>query len=198
MRKIIAYNNMSADGYFAAQDGGLNWTVPDEKIEREAKDDVPGARTMLFGRKTFDMFEKFWPYVLDDPKTAADPHSPNRRSEGLRAMAESLNEAEKVVFSRSRKESTWKNTRFASELTKAAVESLKQPSGKDILIFGSGSVTSKLTELGLIDEYIFIVAPTILGDGRTLITGLPKSARVELLEAKSYPSGNVKIRYARK
>src|SRR5262245_953052 len=143
MRKILTYNNVSADGYFTTADGNLNWTVPDEGIERDARESMkdPSPGTVLFGRKTFDMFEKFWPHVLDDPKTAPDPHAPNRRSEGLRAMAEYLNEAHKVVFSKSRKSSTWKSTRFLPDVTKDAVIDLKQQPGKDIMIFGSGMVT---------------------------------------------------------
>ena len=197
MRKILTYDSVSADGYFAAPDGNLNWTVPEDALEREARENMadPGPGTVLFGRKTFDMFEKFWPHVLQDPQTPADPHAPHRRSEGLRAMAEYLNEANKIVFSQSRKSSSWKNTRFLPELTREAVERLKHERGKDIMVFGSGSIASKLTELGLIDEYQFIVAPVFLGGGRSLLTGIPVTTRLELLEAKSYPSGNLKIRY---
>ena len=72
----------------------------------------------------------------------------------------------------------------------------KQP-GKDMMIFGSGSIVSQLTEHGLIDEYQFVVSPILLGSGRSLLSGVSKSSRLDLLEARKYPSGNVMLRYAR-
>ena len=76
------------------------------------------------------------------------------------------------------------------------VEAMKKQPGPDMLIFGSGSIASQLTEHGLIDEYRFVVGPVLLGRGRPLISGVPKSSRLDLLEAKTYPSGNVMLRYA--
>ena len=75
---------------------------------------------------------------------------------------------------------------------------IKAAPGRDIMLFGSGAVASKLTELGLIDEYTFIVGPVLLGAGRQLIAGVPNHVRLELLEAKPSAAGNVLLRYARK
>jgi dihydrofolate reductase len=65
-------------------------------------------------------------------------------------------------------------------------------------VFGSGSIVSQLTEHGLIDEYWFIVAPVLLGSGKQVIHDVTKRATLQLLEAKAYDSGNVRLRYARK
>jgi riboflavin biosynthesis pyrimidine reductase len=65
------------------------------------------------------------------------------------------------------------------------------------MLFGSGTVASKLTELGLIDEYTFIVGPLLLGAGKPLVTGVPNHTKLELLEAKPSAAGNVLLRYAR-
>jgi dihydrofolate reductase len=197
MRKIVAFDNVSADGYFASPDGRIDWAVPDEEIFKTAVGSMPEIDTMLFGRRTYEMFEKTWRHALDDPKTAADPHQPGRRSPAMRDQAVFINEATKVVFSRTLSEVTWHKARLVRELDPREIEAMKKGPGKDIIVFGSGTVVSKLTEHGLVDEYHLIVTPVMLGNGRPLIQGLSKSARVRLLGAKEYKSGNVVLRYAR-
>ncbi len=74
---------------------------------------------------------------------------------------------------------------------------MKNVPGGDIMIFGSGDRLT-LTELGLIDEYHFIVSPLLLGGGKTLVNGVTSRVPLDLLEAKRYDSGNVMLRYARR
>lgn len=191
MRRIVAFDRVSADGYFAAPDGGLDWVVPEEELDRAAADNLGGADTLLFGRRTYVMFESFWPHTVDE-----DPHAPGRHSPEIRAMGAWINESAKLVFSRTRTEVPWRNSRLLPAFDPREVEALKQQPGKDIMIFGSGSIVSQLTEHGLIDEYRFVVSPTFLGSGQPLVSGVPKRVRLELLEARAYPSGNVMLRYA--
>jgi dihydrofolate reductase len=196
MRRIVAFDRVTADGYFADPDGRLGWAVPEPEIDKEAAAGLSGAGTILFGRRTYEMFESFWPHVLDDSGTAPDPHAAGRRTPELRAMAIWINEATKVVFSKSRNDVSWKNSRLLRQIDPREVEGLKREPGGDMLLFGSGSVVSQLTAQGLVDEYQLIVGPVFLGSGRSLLTGLSKTTRLDLLEARSYPSGNVKLRYA--
>lgn len=196
MRRLNAFNRVSADGYFAVPDGSQNWTIPDDEIDQSALKSMPGGDTILFGRKTYEQFESFWPHALDDRKTAQDPHDPQRRTPAIREMAKWINDATKVVFSRTRKEVTWKNSRLIHEFDPREVEALKKQPGKDMIIFGSGTIVSLLTRYGLIDEYSFIVGPVFLAGGRPLISGLPKNVALDLLEAKGHRSGNVVLRYA--
>jgi dihydrofolate reductase len=196
MRRIVAFDSVSADGYFTAPDGNLSWVVPDEEIYKAAMASMPEIDTMLFGRRTYEMFEGAWRHALDDSKTAADPHQPGRRSPALREQAVFINEAAKVVFSRTLEEVTWQNSRLVRELDPREVQAMKSGPGKDIIVFGSGSIVSKLTGHGLIDEYHFTVTPVLLGSGRSLIEDVPKRA-LRLLGAKEYRSGNVVLRYAR-
>jgi dihydrofolate reductase len=74
---------------------------------------------------------------------------------------------------------------------------MKREPGNDMIVLGSGSIVSQLTEHGLIDEYQLVVSPILLGGGRPLFSGLSNNLRLDLLEAKQYPSGNVMLRYAR-
>lgn len=192
------FNNVTADGYFAASDGNLNWAVTDPEIEKEASASTAGFDTVLFGRRTYEMFASFWPYVLDDSETSPNPHLPRERSKEMRDMAVMLNEATKLVFSRSLKEVTWRNSRLVPAFDPRKIEAMKREPGKDMIVFGSGSLVSALTEHRLIDEYQFIVNPVLLGGGKALVSGLPWSTALELREAKAYPSGDVKLRYARR
>ncbi len=113
---------------------------------------------MLFGRKTYDMFESFWPKITGDAPTAPNPHAPGVSRE-MKAMADWINASEKLVFSRTKKDVSWNNSQLFHELDPKAVAALKQKPGPDIMIFGSGSIVSQLTAHGLIDEYQFVVAP---------------------------------------
>jgi dihydrofolate reductase len=100
-----------------------------------------------------------------------------------------------VVFSRTRDEVTWRNSRLLRELEPDVIEAMKREPGQNILVFGSGSIVSQLTEHGLIDEYQFVVNPILIGQGRPLLDNLSKSARLNVVEAKAYPTGNVMLRY---
>jgi dihydrofolate reductase len=197
MRRIVMFNRVTADGYFAGPDGNLQWVVPEEELDEGAAVRLPGSDTILFGRRTYEMFEAFWPRALDDSATSPDPHGAGRRSRAIRAMATWINETTKLVFSTTLKKVTWKNSRLLHELDPGEIESIKRQPGKDMMIFGSGSIVSQLTQHGLIDEYQFVVSPILLGSGQQLLSGVSKSLRLDLLEAKEYPSGNVMLRYGR-
>lgn len=202
MRKIVVFDRVTADGYFSGPEGNLDWAVPDAEIDKLGGDAVPGSgNMMLFGRRTYQMFASFWPHVLKDSPEAPDPHVPGRQSAAMRGMAVWIHEATKVVFSKSleEKDVTWHNSRLLRDIDAAALDALKQePGSDDIMIFGSGQVVSKLTSLGLIDEYHLIVSPLMLGGGKTLISGVASRTPLDLLDAKRYDSGNVMLKYARR
>jgi dihydrofolate reductase len=196
MRRIVMFNWATADGYFAGPDGNLDWVVPDEEQAKGAAEGTPDFDTVLFGRRTYELFEGFWRHAVDDSSTAPDPHRPGQRSREHRAIAVWLNETRKVVFSRTLRDVTWKNSQLVHELDPREMASLKRQPGRDLIVFGSGSIVSQLTQHGLIDEYQFVVCPVFLGSGRPLLSGVPKSVRLNLLEAKNYRSGDVLLRYA--
>jgi dihydrofolate reductase len=194
-RRIVMFNRVTADGYFSAPDGNLDWAVPDEELDKAGAGATSGAGTILFGRRTYDMFESFWPTAVDDSPTARDPHAP-RHSPEIRAMGVWINQATKLVFSRTRKDVTWTNSRLLREIDPREIEALKGQDGKDMMIFGSGSVVTQLTRHRLIDEYRLIVNPVFLGSGKLLFKDLEQKTPLELVELTKYPSGNVMLRYA--
>ena len=197
-RKIVVFDRISADGYFSAADGALDWVVPDADLDKGAAGKLGDSDTMLFGRRTYDMFESFWPHVLKDPATAPDPHNPGRHTPEMRSLAEWINAAKKIVFSTTRREVSWTNSELRREIVPREIEALKAQPGKTIMLFGSGSVVSRLSELGLIDEYQLVVCPVLLGGGRSLVSGMAGRVSLELLEARPFPSGNVMLRFAPK
>src|SRR5262249_60563516 len=85
MRRIVAFNNVSADGFYCGADGGLGWVIQDPGLDRSimAGADRSAALgsgtdpgTILFGRRTYEQFESFWPHALDDSRAAPRPHGP--------------------------------------------------------------------------------------------------------------------------
>jgi dihydrofolate reductase len=196
-RRIIAFNSVTADGYFAAPDGSLNWAVPDAEVDRAGAAGTPSTDAFMFGRKTYEMFAKFWPYVGKGSEPPSDPHAPGRQSPELLNFAKVLNERPKMVFSRTLESADWEHSTLVREIEPAKIDAMKREPGKSIIIFGSGEVVSTLTHHGLIDEYHFIVCPVLLGDGNTLLNDVGKATRLKLVESKPFPSGNVILRYER-
>jgi dihydrofolate reductase len=195
-RRIVTFDWLTADGYFAGSDGSLSWVVPDDEQAKAAAAGMSHADTVLFGRRTYELFEGFWRNALQGSSTAPDPHRPGQQSKEHRAIAVWINDATKLVFSRSLRDVNWNNASLVRELDVNEIEAMKRRPGKDMMIFGSGSIVSQLTLHGLIDEYQFVVCPVFLGDGRRLLQGVTKSVKLELLETKKYPSGDVLLRYA--
>lgn len=197
-RRIVTFTWVTADGYFAAADGNLDWVVPDEEQARAAAEGISGFDTVIFGRRTYELFEGFWRNaVVDESGAIPGPHDPGRRSREHGAIAIALNRMTKVVFSRSMKEATWKNSRVLREFDSREIEAMKRQPGKDLIIFGSGSIVSQLSRHGLIDEYQFAVCPVLLGSGQSLVQDVSVRLRLDLLEARRLPSGDVMLRYAR-
>ncbi len=191
------FNRVTPEGYFSANDGSLGWVVAEPELDKGATEGMSDTDTILFGRRTYDMFESFWPTVLEDSPDAPDPHAPQRRSPEISAMATWINNATKLVFSRTKKAVTWKNSRLLGGFDPGAINAIKEQPGKDIMVFGSGSIVTLLSQHGLIDEYQFIMSPLLLGGGKPLFGTMPSGLRLELREAKAFPSGNVRLRYAR-
>src|SRR3970282_1362608 len=108
--------------------------------------------TLLLGRATYQMFENYWPHVAENPNA----------SKGDRILADELNQMTKVVFSKTLKEVTWMNANLVKGGVTKEVKKLKQGSGADIAIFGSGAIVQQLANEGLIDEYLLTVTPVVL------------------------------------
>src|SRR6201997_845723 len=140
----------------------------------------------VFGRKTYQLMVPYWPEVLkNQSETKAD-------TEFARAF-DSIN---KIVFSRSLESAEDKNTRIVRTNLRDEMLKLKKEQGKNILV-GGVDVPSQLMELGLVDEYRFVVTPIVAGEGRRLLEGvsLPEKLQLKLVDSKIFKSGCVALRY---
>ena len=140
----------------------------------------------VFGRKTYQLMVPYWPEVLKNQSaTKAD-------TEFARAFV-SVN---KIVFSRSLDSAEDRTTRIVCGNLRDEILKLKQEQGKNILV-GGVSIPSQLIELGLVDEYRFVVGPILAGEGRRLLDGvsLPEKLQLKLVEPKIFKSGCVALRY---
>lgn len=194
-RRIVVFNRITVDGCFAGADGGLDFVVPEPKLDKSVAKALDRPGTILFGRRTYELFASFWPQVTSDSPEAANPHDPRGASKEMRAMGDWLNASEKLVFSRTLKEAGWRNSRVLPAIDAKAIRALQRRKGSDLFVFGSGSVVTQLTGLGLVDEYQLVLTPALLGGGRPLFGDLARGVRLALLEARPFPAGNVLLRY---
>jgi dihydrofolate reductase len=197
MRRIHMFQRVCANGYFAADDGNLDWVVQEPALDAEAESQMTDSGAMMFGRKTYQGFASFWPTQLGDSPTAEAPHGPARRSESLKKMAVWIDRAEKLVFSRTLKDATWNGTKLLGAFDPDKVAELKRGPGPNIMIFGSGSIVSLLTEHGLIDDYTFVLSPTVLGSGQAPIRGVTAKLALKLADVKQFEHGNVRLHYTK-
>jgi len=194
-RKLVMYNQVSADGFFADERGDVSWVKAEPELRRRAVAGMSHTDCLVFGRRTYDQFSGFWPGALRD-LSAPGPHGESKHDASFAAMARWLNDTPKLVFSRSSRPASWGPCEVWSELDPGRVSALKHQPGKDLLLFGSGSIVSQLSEHGLIDEYRFVVCPLLLGRGKTLLGELPRRVGLQLTSAESFPSGVALLTYA--
>ena len=186
MRKIMVFNSISLDGYFTDGSGDMSWA---HKNDPEWNEFIAGnARgggeaLFLFGRVTYEMMASWWP-------------SP-QAIQMMPDVANAMNSRQKVVFSKTLKEATWNNTRLVKENMIDEVQKLKNEAGEDILIFGSGTIVSQLTEAGLIDEYQMVINPIVLGSGRTMFEGLKEKVVLKRTSERTFDNGNIFAIYER-
>ena len=153
MPKLIAFNQVTLDGYFADMNGDMSWAhKQDPEWKAYSAENAKGDATLLFGRTTYEMMASFWPTAFaaqSAPETAA-----------------AMNSRPKVVFSRTLREATWNNTRLAKGDLAKEVRDLKGKPGPSLVVLGSGSIVAQLAGQGLVDEYQALVVPIALGGGQ--------------------------------
>lgn len=186
MRKLIFGTNISLDGCCDhTKFGGGD----DNDIHEYFGQLMQDAGVLLYGRKTYELMVPFWPNIAKD-------HSAPTKA--MNEFAEAFDSVEKIVVFSKTLDSVDGKTRIVRWDLKEEIMKLKQEPGKDILT-GGVDIPSQLIELGLVDEYHFVVHPTIVGEGRRLLEGvsLPQALQLKLVESKVFESGCVALRYVR-
>ena len=157
--------------------------VPDEEMHRHHADNLARADALLFGRMTYQMMEAGW----------RGPAAPGDRPKWMEPFARTIDAARKYVVSSTLDRVDWNAELVRGDLGKA-VRQLKSEPGKAILT-GGLTLPLALAELGLIDEYEFVVQPRIVGHGPTLFAGLSSIVDLKLVSRVELDSGAVAMRY---
>ena len=156
---------------------------PDEDLFRNAVENLARADALLFGRVTYEMMEKAW----------RPPTPTGARPDWMEPFAQTINAAKKYVVSSTLEQVDWNAELVRGDLGKA-VQQLKRESGNGLFV-GGVKLPMALTELGLIDEYEFVVHPRLAGHGPTLFAGLSKHVDLKLVSRLEFGSGALAMRY---
>ena len=190
MRRIIVFNSLSLDGVMQApgrpdedRRGGFEqggWALPysDPDMGKAAGESMATTGGLLFGRRTYEDFYKVWPNRTDNPFT------------------ELLNNTQKYVASTTLKEPLpWRNSTLLKGDAADAVAELKKGAGKDLVILGSGDLIRSLLPHNLIDEFVLLIHPLVLGSGQHLFPDDGPAVALRLIDSKSTSTGVVIATY---
>lgn len=190
MSKVVVTTNLTLDGVMQAparpgedDRGGFGrggWALP---YDDEVKAGMMGrgmaqSGAMLLGRRTYEDFYRVWPGRTDNPFT------------------EHLDNAQKYVASRTLTEPLpWKNSTLLGGDAADAVARLKREGGPDLAVIGSGELVQSLARRGLVDEYVLLIHPLVLGSGRRLFPDGAPPADLRLVESVPTTAGVIIARY---
>ena len=182
MRKLVVFNQVSLDGYIADVNGDMSWAhKQDAEWNAFVADNAKGESELVFGRITYELMASFWPtpYAI----------------ENVSIVAERMNSLPKVVFSTTLDKASWNNTKLVKGSIAAEMRKMKKEPGPDMVIFGSGSLVSQLTQEGLIDEFAVVVNPIVLGKGKSMFDGIKQKLALKLTKTRTFGNGNVLLCY---
>ncbi|HEY6511375.1 MAG TPA: dihydrofolate reductase family protein [Burkholderiaceae bacterium] len=190
MRRLIATTMVSLDGVLQAPGGPEEdptggfafggWSFPywDDAPDRDMRGLDGKGRELLLGRRTYEIFEAYWPYqAADNP------------------IAQTLNAARKHVASRTLKKVQWNNSTLLRGDAISAVAALKSEAGPDLQIIGSGHLIQTLQAASLIDEYNVWTFPVVLGRGKRLFEASAKPGALRLVTSSTSATGVVMSTY---
>lgn len=173
--------NVTLDGCCDHQAGST-----DEELHRYWAEKLAQADGLLFGRVTYAMMEAAW-------RLPATGVRPDGMADWMEPFARTIDAAKKYVVSRTLDRVDWNAELVRGDLEQA-VQQLKQEPGKGLFV-GGVTLPLALAELGLIDEYEFVVQPRLAGHGPTLFAGLSKYIDLKLVSRREFGSGAVALRY---
>jgi dihydrofolate reductase len=190
VRKLSVIDFLSLDGVMQAPgqpeedtEGGFRhggWAIPyhDEGLAASVAESMAATDAYLFGRKTYENFAAYWP--------TAPREIP---------FTDHLNNTAKYVVSKTLKKPEWHNTTVIDGDVADEVLKLKQQSGKNIAVLGSGELVQALIKNDLVDEYFLTVYPIVLGGGKRLFRDDDQTRSLELVDSKTTSTGGVVLTY---
>lgn len=183
-RRVIYSMFVSLDGFIAGPNQNIDWHVVDEELHSYVNTQERAIGALLYGRRTYEVMA-YW-------QTAdTNPTSPAHEVEYARIWQS----IPKIVFSKTL-ERVEGNARLAREVNTEEITKLKEQPGGDLGLGGAG-LASTFMQLGLIDEYQLYVHPVVLGGGTPMFRASNNRIRLRLVEARTFGSGVVLLRYQR-
>jgi len=189
MRKLIVSTFVTLDGVMQAPGGPEEdptgsftyggWTVNywDDMMGQVMGESMAKPFELLLGRKTYEIFAAYWPYVKDDP------------------VADKLNSARKYVVSRTLDEVNWNNSTLVTGDVAQAIRNLKEQRGPELQVLGSGNLIQTLLKHDLIDEFRLWIFPITIGKGKRLFSDGTKPANLKLIDSKTSTTGVIIATY---
>lgn len=187
MRRIIALEHISLDGYVALSDGTLDGFEALEESLAFVCDLTRNADAALFGRISYQLLEDYWPHAHQVPEA----------SPGTIDFSNWYNSAEKIVLSPSLASDNQAKRRVIEKGFVEEIEKIKHGSGKDILLFGSPSVFQALEKINAIDVYWIFVNPVIFGKGIPLFAAGDGIKKLKLISHTLFSNGEMALYYER-
>ena len=183
MRKLTYAMNLSLDGYVAAPGGDLGWSVPSDELFQWWSDRVGATSLALYGRKLWEGMSSHWPTAAQQP--GATPAHVESAGRWLRMP--------KVVFSSTLGTVDW-NARLVSGDAVTEITRLKAEDGGPMDITGA-TLAAAAMRAGLIDEYVLVTHPVLVGGGTPFFTTLDHQVHLNLVETRAFPDGVLLTRY---
>lgn len=177
--------HVTVDGFVAGPNGEMNWIYVDEELFDAAGERTQNADTALYGRKTWEMMDAYWPTAANEPD--ASKHDIEHGNW--------YNQVNKVVVSETLDASGLDKTTVIGNDLVAQIEQLKQTEGREIVIFGSPSLVRMLMLHKLIDDYYLAVNPVMLGRGIRLFADLEERVKLQLIDSRVFASKVVFTHY---
>jgi dihydrofolate reductase len=180
--------HLSLDGFAAGPDDELDWISYDDELEQYAHSMHALTDAVIWGRRTYELMAGYWLTVPGNPESTP----------AEREHARWLDTATKIVVSRTLDRVAWgdaQNTVLIKDNIVDEINTIKAQPGKDIWFLGSTMLAQTFMQLDLIDEYRININPTVLGSGKSLFAGVTRRFPLKLLEARTFKSGVVALRY---
>jgi len=175
----------SVDGFIEGPQHDLDWFRDgDPQFEQYCDEMIDSVGLALFGRRSYQMMEQYWPNAEVSPKSPAD-----------KAFAVKMNALPKVVLSTTLKEAKWNNTQIFKDRVGERIAALKREPGKPIVAWAGAGLVATLTELDLVDEYRVLVQPVLLGAGTPLFKGIAGRRDLKLVRTSQLGSSIVVLCY---
>jgi dihydrofolate reductase len=180
MKKIIAAVHITLDGFVSGPNEDMSCFHP---VDTQYIEDngvlLDSTDYILFGRVTYQGMTTYWPNATGE-------------------FAEKVNTIPKIVVSNTLEQvewGTWGNAQLVNGNVEEEIKKIKQQDGGNIVIFGSANLIQSFTDLGLIDEYRFLVQPVVIGSGRPFFHNIKDKLDLQLINTKTYSSGTVLLNY---